>query len=96
VIGLAGVIILSLVPAGFYQFAIAIRHGIWYARSPEVTGSTFIHTVTWLRLVPDLVFDVGAFALVAFLVRAIAVDLKLRRAGPGPEESANEVGRRAA
>jgi nitric oxide reductase subunit B len=79
-LGLAGMIVLSLVPAGFYQFAIAIKHGIWYARSPAVTGSDFIHTVTWLRVIPDLVFDAGGIALVAFLGRAIAVDLKLRRA----------------
>jgi nitric oxide reductase subunit B len=79
-VGLAGMIFISLVPAGFYQFLEAIRHGMWYARSPAVTGSDFIHTVTWLRVVPDVVFDAGALALVAFLVRAIAVDLKLRRA----------------
>ena len=53
--------------------------------SPAVTGSAFIHTVTWLRVVPDLVFDAGAIALVAFLVRAIAVDLKLRKAQPAAE-----------
>ncbi|HEX9290525.1 MAG TPA: nitric-oxide reductase large subunit [Anaeromyxobacteraceae bacterium] len=78
-IGLAGMMLLSLLPAGIYQLAIAVERGIWYARSPAVTGSAFIHTVTWLRVVPDLVFDAGAVALVAFLVRAIAVDLKLRR-----------------
>jgi hypothetical protein len=32
-----------------------------------------------MRLVPDLVFDVGAVALLAFVVRAIARDLALRR-----------------
>lgn len=78
-LGLAGMIFLSLVPAGFYQFAIAIDKGIWYARSPEVTGSAFIHFVTWLRIFPDLVFYTGAVALAAFLVRAIVVDASLRR-----------------
>ena len=53
----------------------------WWARSPAVTGSDFIHTVTWLRLVPDLVFDVGVAALVVFVVRAIVMDIRLRRAG---------------
>jgi hypothetical protein len=33
-----------------------------------------------MRVVPDLVFDAGAFCLIAFLARAIAIDLKLRRA----------------
>ncbi|HOI11137.1 MAG TPA: cbb3-type cytochrome c oxidase subunit I, partial [Myxococcota bacterium] len=80
-LGLAGMIVFSLVPAGFYQFLEAIRHGTWWARSPAVTGSDFIHTVTWMRLVPDLVFDVGVAALVVFVVRAIVMDIRLRRAG---------------
>ena len=58
--GLAGMIVFSLLPAGIYQFAIAIEKGLWFARSPEVTGSAFIHAATWARLVPDLVFLGGA------------------------------------
>jgi nitric oxide reductase subunit B len=81
-LGLAGMIVFSLLPAGIYQFAIAIREGLWYARSPEVTGSAFIHAATWARVVPDVVFDVGAVALLAFVVRAIAVDLRVRRSAP--------------
>ncbi|MGC4117461.1 MAG: nitric-oxide reductase large subunit [Myxococcales bacterium] len=78
-IGLASMMVFSLIPAGFYQFVEGIRHGIWYARSPEVTGSPFIHTVTWMRVVPDLIFDAGALALLAFVARAIKVDLALRK-----------------
>jgi nitric oxide reductase subunit B len=73
-------IVFSLLPAGIYQLAQGIEHGLWYARSPEVTGSAFIHAVTWARVVPDLVFDAGALALLAFVVRAIARDVTLRRA----------------
>ncbi|HEX8907862.1 MAG TPA: nitric-oxide reductase large subunit, partial [Anaeromyxobacteraceae bacterium] len=95
-VGLAGMIVLSLVPAGFYQFVESIRHGIWYARSPAVTGSAFIHTATWLRVGPDVVFDVGAGALVAFLVRAIAIDRRLRRADRTAVGEAADDGRRRA
>jgi nitric oxide reductase subunit B len=95
-LGLAGMMAISLIPAGFYQFAIAIKHGIWYARSPAVTGSDFIHTVTWLRVFPDIVFDLGAAALIGFLVRAIAVDLRLRRADRGSAALEKQPGRRAA
>ncbi|BDG06262.1 nitric-oxide reductase large subunit [Anaeromyxobacter oryzae] len=91
--GLAGMIVFSLLPAGIYQFAIGIKEGLWYARSPAVTGSAFIHAATWARLVPDLVFDAGALALLVFVVRAIAVDVKLRRAEP---RAASEVVRKAA
>jgi nitric oxide reductase subunit B len=79
-VGLAGMIVLSLLPAGIYQLAAGIEHGLWYARSPAVTGSAFMHAVTWARVVPDLVFDAGAVALLAFVVRAIAVDVAVRRA----------------
>jgi nitric oxide reductase subunit B len=78
-LGLAGMIVLSLIPAGIYQLAKAVEHGLWYARSPAVTGSAFIHASTWARIVPDLVFDAGAVALLAFVVRAIAKDVALRR-----------------
>jgi nitric oxide reductase subunit B len=78
--GLAGMIVFSLLPAGIYQLVHSVQRGLWWARSPEVTGSPFIHAVTWLRVVPDLVFDVGAVALLVFVVRAIALDLALRRA----------------
>jgi nitric oxide reductase subunit B len=91
--GLAGMIVLSLLPAGIYQLSIAVDRGLWFARSPEVTGSAFIHAVTWLRVLPDVVFLSGAGALLAFVVKAIAVDLRLRRAAGTP---AAEERRRAA
>ena len=84
--GLAGMIVFSLLPAGIYQFAIAIEKGLWFARSPEVTGSAFIHAATWARLVPDLVFLGGAGLLLLFVVRAITRDVALRRADKGPEQ----------
>jgi nitric oxide reductase subunit B len=80
--GLMGMIVLSLGPAGIYQFAEGIEKGLWWARSPAVTGSDFIHQVTWLRLGPDLVFFFGAISLLAFVVRAIVKDAALRRAVP--------------
>lgn len=69
--GLAGMMVLSLIPAGFYQFYFAIKDGLWFARSPEIASGDFIRTVTWLRMLPDVVFAVGAFALLLFLLRAI-------------------------
>jgi len=88
-LGLASMMAFSLVPAGFYQFLESIRHGIWYARSPAVTGSEFMHMVTWFRLVPDLIFDLGAVALLVFLVRAVWLDRKLRAtAKPGSDWAA--------
>ncbi|GFK92815.1 Nitric oxide reductase subunit B [Fundidesulfovibrio magnetotacticus] len=69
--GLAAMMIFSLIPSGFYQFYHAIKEGLWYARSPEIASSEFIRTVTWMRALPDVVFAVGAFSLLLFLLRGI-------------------------
>jgi nitric oxide reductase subunit B len=96
-VGLASMMAFSLIPSGFYQFLEAVRHGLWYARSPAVTHSEFIQTVTWLRAVPDAVFMAGALCLVAFLVRAIVVDLRIRRAEKdAPPVPVKVAGKRAA
>jgi nitric oxide reductase subunit B len=79
-------ILLSLLPAGIYQLAIGVREGLWYARSPEVTGSAFIHAATWARVLPDVVFLGGAVCLLVFVVRAIALDVRLRRTESAPAE----------
>jgi nitric oxide reductase subunit B len=91
--GLAGMIVFSLLPAGIYQLAIGVEKGLWYARSPEVTGSAFIHAATWARLVPDVVFLAGGASLLAFVVRAIVKDAALRKAS---REAGSEPVRRAA
>jgi nitric oxide reductase subunit B len=96
--GLALMMFVSLLPAGIYQLHEALEKGTWWARSPEVTGSTFIHAVTWARVVPDLIFDVGVLAIIGFVIRAWVLDVALRRAArgavarptsePGPERDA--------
>lgn len=79
--GLASMMVFSLIPVGFYQMVQAVEHGIWYARSPAVTGSAFIQVFTWARVVPDLMFDAGALTLLVFVGRAIWLDRVYRRAG---------------
>ncbi|RJP76976.1 MAG: nitric-oxide reductase large subunit [Desulfobacteraceae bacterium] len=70
-IGLASMMVFSLIPIGFYQFYYAVKYGLWFARSPEITSGSVIRTLSWFRLVPDLIFSAGAFLLFAFLIRAI-------------------------
>jgi len=81
--GLAAMAVLSLIPSGFYQLYYAIRYGVWFARSPEITSGPVIRTLSWMRLVPDLVFAAGAIVLLGFLVRAIW--LSFFQKGPRPE-----------
>jgi nitric oxide reductase subunit B len=69
--GLAAMAVFSLIPSGFYQLQYAIRYGLWYARSPEITSGTVIRTLAWARVVPDMIFAGGAMLLLLFLARAI-------------------------
>ncbi|MCU0582097.1 MAG: nitric-oxide reductase large subunit [Syntrophales bacterium] len=69
--GLASMAVFSLIPTGFYQFYYAVKYGLWYARSPEITTGEVIRMLSWARLVPDVIFSIGAFALLLFLIRGI-------------------------
>ena len=69
--GLASMAVFSLIPSGFYQLWYAIKYGMWYARSPEITSGPVIRALSWARLVPDVIFASGAILLLLFLVRAI-------------------------
>jgi hypothetical protein len=65
-----------------------------------VMNSEFMQTVTWLRMVPDLVFAAGAISLVAFLVVAVVKDRALSRAESAgmelPEDTESVAGPRPA
>jgi nitric oxide reductase subunit B len=68
--GLLAMTFLSLVPSGFYQFYFAVKHGLWYARSPEIASGPVMRTLSFLRVGPDLVFMAGAALMLIFAVRA--------------------------
>ena len=63
--------VFSLIPSGFYQLWYAIKYGLWYARSPEITSGPVIRALSWARLVPDVIFAAGAILLLLFLTRAV-------------------------
>jgi len=70
-IGLVTMTVFTLIPSGFYQIYFAVKYGIWYARSPEITSSMIMKTFAWLRVGPDLVFFAGAAILFTFVVRGV-------------------------
>ena len=78
--GLMAMTVFSFVPSGFYQFYYAARDGIWYARSPEVTSSEVMRAFAWARILPDLVFALGAVLMLVFVLRAIFLTVKSRPA----------------
>lgn len=67
-IGLALMILLSLLPVGILQTWASVEHGTWYARSAEFMQHPYIHTFVWLRIIGDTIFAIGALVLGWFIV----------------------------
>lgn len=61
-IGLALMILLSLLPIGLIQFAASLENGLWYARGSEVMQTSLILNLKWVRVIGDVVFAIGALA----------------------------------
>ena len=74
-LGLAGMVFMSLVPAGIYQAWASFTQGLWFARSPEIVRSPLMEALVWLRVPGDVVFAAGAAFLAVYAV------LLLRRSG---------------
>ena len=55
-IGLMGMIVITLLPVGFIQFMQGIEHGYWYVRTLDFYYQPLVHTLLWLRMIPDTVF----------------------------------------
>ncbi|MBI4866558.1 MAG: cbb3-type cytochrome c oxidase subunit I [Candidatus Wallbacteria bacterium] len=63
-IGLAGMIVLTLLPVGFGQLYESIQSGFDAARSTAFYDRPWVHTLLWLRMIPDTLFIVlGAVPL---------------------------------
>jgi nitric oxide reductase subunit B len=62
-LGLALMILLSLLPIGLIQTYESINHGLWFARSLELMQSSLILKLRWYRIFGDLVFTFGAINL---------------------------------
>jgi nitric oxide reductase subunit B len=62
-IGLALMVVLSLLPIGLMQTWASVEQGYWYARSAEFTQTGLMDVLRWLRVVGDTLFAIGALAL---------------------------------
>jgi nitric oxide reductase subunit B len=70
--GLVLMLVFGLIPNGFYQLVQSVNYGTWYARSAEVISSPWMRWTVWLRMPGDILFTLGALAMILFVVRAIA------------------------
>ncbi|MNK86804.1 Nitric oxide reductase subunit B [compost metagenome] len=62
-LGLALMVLLSLLPIGLMQTWASVDHGYWFARSAEFTQTGLMDTLRWLRVVGDTLFAIGALGL---------------------------------
>jgi nitric oxide reductase subunit B len=66
-IGLALMVLMSLLPVGLAQTWASVEYGLWYARSAEFLQHETLHLLRWLRVVGDTVFAAGIFGFVWFV-----------------------------
>lgn len=62
--GLMLMIVTSLLPIGILQFYASASQGLWYARSEAFMQQDLLQTLRWVRTFGDVVFLVGAFAVI--------------------------------
>lgn len=67
-IGLALMVLISLLPIGLMQTWASVEHGMWYARSAEFLHQDIVQTFHWLRIVGDTIFAIGIFAFGWFVL----------------------------
>ncbi len=66
-IGLAAMVLISVLPVGLLQTIASVEHGMWYARSAEFLQGEGMDTLRWLRVIGDTIFALGILALGWFI-----------------------------
>lgn len=92
-IGLALMVLLSLLPVGLLQTWASVEHGLWFARSAEFLQSEGMDTLRWLRIVGDTIFALGIVGL-GWFVAGLKTGWSLqhpREASPAVEPSAERA-----
>ena len=67
-VGLALMVVVSLLPVGLLQTWASVEHGMWYARSAEFLQTPLMEKLRWLRMIGDTIFALGALSLGWFVL----------------------------
>jgi nitric oxide reductase subunit B len=67
-IGLALMVLLSVLPVGLLQTWASVEHGMWYARSAEFMQTPLLDKLRWMRVIGDTIFAFGAVGLGWFVL----------------------------
>jgi nitric oxide reductase subunit B len=66
-IGLALMVLISVLPVGLMQTWASVEYGLWYARSAEFLQTGLLDVLRWLRVIGDTIFAIGVVALAWFV-----------------------------
>ncbi|HEY3388187.1 MAG TPA: nitric-oxide reductase large subunit, partial [Prolixibacteraceae bacterium] len=66
-IGLATMVLFSVLPIGLAQTVASVKEGLWYARSAEFLHQPYMLTLKWMRVFGDTLFAAGTLSLVWFI-----------------------------
>jgi nitric oxide reductase subunit B len=83
-IGLALMVLLSVLPIGVLQIQASVERGMWFARSPEFLQTDTMQTLRWLRMIGDTLFAFGGLAFGWFVV-GLKTGWSLAAPGGDPE-----------
>jgi nitric oxide reductase subunit B len=67
-IGLAAMVVLSMLPLGLLQAWASVGIGTWYARSAEFLQTPMMTRLRWMRMFGDTLFAFGALVLGWFVL----------------------------
>ncbi|MCF0155624.1 MAG: nitric-oxide reductase large subunit, partial [Veillonella sp.] len=70
-IGLALMLVLSLIPVGILQSIASIQYGLWFARSESFMQEPLLQVLRWMRMLGDTIFIIGAACFFAQVVMMI-------------------------
>jgi nitric oxide reductase subunit B len=93
-VGLALMVILSLLPVGLVQTWASVEHGMWYARSAEFLQTPKLEVLRWLRAIGDTIFGIGILGVGWFVVGlTTGWSIRGRRTDAEASESPMQEGR---
>jgi nitric oxide reductase subunit B len=66
-LGLATMVLFSVLPIGLAQTVASVKEGLWFARSAEFLHQPYMLTLKWMRVFGDTLFAAGTLSLVWFV-----------------------------
>ena len=79
-VGLALMVLISVLPIGLMQAWASVEYGTWYARSAEFLQTPLLDKLRWMRMIGDTIFAFGAVVLGWFVLGLVTGHSYDRRA----------------